>query len=73
MSLVIEPLTEVNVSVSANKPSLAVGLVILPVAFVLGSVLPDLDSLTLSKAVSRPLSLVNCLVVQEVGTSGDQV
>lgn len=74
-SLVVDPLTLVDVAVSVNEPASAIGLVLLPVAFVLAAVSPVLDSLALSVAgVLGPLSFVDGLVVElEVLVLVDQI
>ena len=63
MGLVILPLAFVDVSISVDKLALAVGLVIVPFANVLGSVRPLLNSFAFAKLARRiPVAGVNCAV-----------
>lgn len=72
MSLIIKPFSFVDISIGMDKTASAVGHVILPVALILAAVLPDLDTLAMSKALFGPLTLVNCSIIQFIGLSLDK-
>ena len=63
MSLIIKPFSFVDISIRMDKSASSIGHVILPVALILTAVLPDLDTLAMSKALFRPLTLVNCSII----------
>ena len=59
VSFVVEPLSVIDISVSMDKSSLAVGFVVFPPSFIHGSVWPDLSTFTLSYFFAdNPLSVV---------------
>ena len=64
LCFVLNPLSFVDVTVTMDKPATAVSLVVLPVANVLASVLPDLRASSLSFAFLGPLPLIDGSVVQ---------
>ena len=73
MGLVIEPFALIAVSIGVDQPSPTVSHVIAPVAFVLGAIVPDLNSTSLAQALLRPAALVDSAVIQFVGAATDQV
>lgn len=69
MCFIIVPLAVIVVTSDVNNPAVAIGLVIGPVALVLGAILPEKDSHALPKAVSGPLTEVDSPVIQLVRSS----
>jgi hypothetical protein len=59
MCLVVFPLTFIDISICMNKSSPAVGLVVLPVSFVTGSIKPDLNATAIANIRAfNPFTLV---------------
>jgi hypothetical protein len=69
--LVILPHALVDVAVCVDQATTAVSHVILPVAFKLSAVWPDLDASSLPESFTRPLSLVDRAIIKLVGTTCD--
>ena len=72
IGLVNSPLTLVDVSIGLNNSSFSMSFVVLPVASILGTVLPDLGSLTLSLVLIVPLAVVDAGIVHLNGSSVDE-
>ena len=66
VSFVVSPVTIVNVAVSVNESSLAVGLVSLPVPLVDTAITPNLVSLTMSKIFLVPFTFIASVVLQSL-------
>jgi hypothetical protein len=64
LSFVVYPLAFVDVTVRMDETSLAVALVVLPVAHIFAAVCPDLGSFALSEAIAGPLAVVNSSIVK---------
>jgi hypothetical protein len=59
VGLAINKVAFIEVARGEDEPSSAISRVVGPVAFVLGAVGPDLNTLALSEAASRPLAVVD--------------
>jgi hypothetical protein len=65
MSLVILPISIVNVSICVNQSSFPIGLVSLPVSLVDTAIAPNLVARSISLVLVVPLALINLAVWQD--------
>jgi len=72
VSLVIEPVTFVNITISVNESSSAIGHIILPISFIDRSIIPDLLASSVSKTVS-PLANIDSGVLEFIRTQVGKV
>jgi hypothetical protein len=63
LSFIIIPLTLINITISMDKSSLAIGLIVFPVAYVFTAILPDLSTFAFSMAVFGPLTMINSTII----------
>ena len=68
---VVKPFSFIGITISVDKATLVIGHVACPVAFILRSILPDLDAVALTKAIRCPLSLVDSTVIKFIGASSN--
>jgi len=71
VSFVVLPFTIIAVTISMDQPSIPVGLIIFPVAFILTAVFPELNSFALSQAILCPLAVVNGTIIKFIWTSSN--
>ncbi len=64
LGFVVNPLAFVDVTIRMDETSLAVALVVLPVAHILAAICPDLGSFAFSEAIVGPLTVVNSSIVK---------
>lgn len=70
MGLIVLPGTCVDVTISVNKTTLSVGLVLIPVAFIHGAIGPGLGPFTLSNiSIMEPFSLKSSTVFENFSVS----
>lgn len=69
VSLVIKPLTLVDIPIRVNQSAPAIGHVILPIALILTSVLPDLNSTPMSETFFSPLPLIDSSIIKLIWLS----
>jgi hypothetical protein len=63
MGLVVEPISVIAVTISVDKSTITVGLILLPVALIFRSVFPQLNTFTLSHPVFGPTAEVDGAIV----------
>lgn len=61
---VIDKVTNIVIAIDMNESADSIGLIMLPVALILGAVLPHLDAFALSQSTLRPLAMVKGTVFQ---------
>jgi len=64
MGLVVEPISVIAVTISVDKSTITVGLILLPIALIFRSVFPQLNTFTLSHPVFGPTAEVDGAIVQ---------
>ena len=70
MSLIIEPLALVDITISMYQSAITIGHVLFPVTLIDGSILPYLLTFAISKPVLTPLPLIDSRVVNFKWTLG---
>ena len=63
MCLIIVPVTLKDVAICVDESALAIGLVVLPVAYVLAAVFPDLGTFALTETIFCPLAVENRSII----------
>ena len=67
MSLIVKPLTIINITVGMNKSTVAISLVVFPPSFIHGTVGPNLLALSFSHLrIDDPLTLILGVVLEQL-------